>query len=80
MRVKVGTKVIPASFLKIEERGMLVGAISWREREREGQIEDLVGGRNPGPEAPPRSKKGQEKMEQRRCQERSDCQRSDGKG
>ena len=28
--------------------------------EREGQIEELVGGQNPGPEAPPTSKKGQE--------------------
>ena len=31
----------------------------------------LVGGQNSGPKAPPRSKKGQEKREQRRCQERS---------
>ena len=45
-----------------------------------GQIEELVGGQNPGPKAPPRSRKGQEKREQRKCQERSDCQRSNGEG
>ena len=75
MRVKVGGKAIPASFLKIEGRG---GAC-WGERpEREGQIEELVDGQNPGPEAPSWSKKRQERKEQWRCQERSDCQRSDG--
>ena len=31
----------------------------------------MVGGQNPGPEAPPRSKKGQERREQRKCQGRS---------
>ena len=36
--------------------GALVGAIA--RLEREGQAEELVGGQNPGPEAPPRSKKG----------------------
>ena len=72
MRVKVGGKVIPASFLKVEERGTLVGAKDWRERE--GWIEELVDGQNPGPEAPPKSKKGKEKREQRRCQERSDVE------
>ena len=35
VRVKVGGKVIPASFLKIEGRGTLVGAIDQRERNRE---------------------------------------------
>ena len=50
MRVKVGGKAFPASFLKVEGRGTLVGAI-------EGRIEELVGGQNPGPEASPRSKK-----------------------
>ena len=57
MRVKVQGKAIPASSLKIEGRGTLVGAIDGREKER---IEDLVGGQNPGPEAPPRSRKKQE--------------------
>ena len=58
-----------------------MGDARWGERpERERQIEELVDGQNPGPEAPPRSKKGQERREQRRCQERSECQRSDGKG
>ena len=33
VRVKVGDKVIPASFLKIEGRGTLVGAIGRRERD-----------------------------------------------
>ena len=56
MTVKVGGKAVPASFLKIEGSGTLVGAID----RREGQIEELVGGQNPGPEAPPRSKKRQE--------------------
>ena len=36
----------------------------WGERPgREGQIEELVGGQNPGPEAPPRSKKGGSKRD-----------------
>ena len=34
VRVKVGGKAIPASFLKIEGRGTLVGAIGQRERDR----------------------------------------------
>ena len=46
VRVKVQNKSIPASFLKIEERGTLIGAI------------ELVGGQNPAPEA---SSRGQEK-------------------
>ena len=33
LRVKVGGKAIPASFLKIEERGTLVGAKDRRERD-----------------------------------------------
>ena len=53
----------------------------WGERlEREGRIEESVGGQNPGPEAPTRGRKGRERKEQRRCQERSNCQRSDGEG
>ena len=58
----------PSKLLKVEERGTLVGA--------EDQIEELVGGQNPGPEALPMSKKGQERKKQRKCQERSDCGRS----
>ena len=76
VRVNVGGKVIPASFLKVEGRGTLVGTKDWRER----GIEELVSGQNPGPEAPPRSKKGQERREQRRCQGRSNCQKSDREG
>ena len=49
MRVKVRSKVIPAIFLKIEEKGTLL----WGKRpEREGQIEELVVDQNPGPETP----------------------------
>ena len=40
----------------------------------------MVGGQNPGPEAPSRNQKGQERREQRRCQGRSDCWRSGEKG
>ena len=50
----------------------------WGEKpEREGQLEELVGDQNPSPEAPPRSKIALERREQRRCQGRSDYQRSD---
>ena len=64
------------------QRGKKRAAAEERERDedarwggrpgREGQIEELVGGQNPGPVAPPRSKKRQERREQRKCQERSD--------
>ena len=76
MGVKVGGKAIPATFLKIEGKRTLVGAIDQREREREreGRIEELVGGQNPGPEAPSRSRKGQKMKEKRKCQGRSYCQ------
>ena len=63
--VKVKSKVIPASFLKIEGLRTLVGV----KDQREGQIEELVGDQNPGPEAPPMSKIGEERREQKRCQE-----------
>ena len=67
MEVKVGGKVIPASFLKVE------GECRWGERPERERIE-LVGGQNPGPEARLMSKKGQERREQRKCQGRSDSQ------
>ena len=70
---KARDKVIPASFPKVEGRGTPA-------RVREGQIEELVGGQNPGLEAPLRSNKGQERREQRRCQRRSDRQRSNAEG
>ena len=38
----------------------------------------MAGDHNPSPEAPIRSERGQKRREQRRCQENSDCQRSDG--
>ena len=69
MGVKVASKAIRARFLKIEGRGTLVGA---KTGEREGQIEELVGGQKPGPEAPTRSKKERERRKQRKRQERSD--------
>ena len=53
MGVKVGGKPISASFLKVERKATLVGA----KDPREGRIEELVSGQNPGPEAPPRSRK-----------------------
>ena len=74
MGVKVGGKVISASFLKIEGRGARLS----ERPEREKRIGELIGGENPSPVAPPRSKEKQERREQRKCQERSDCQRSDG--
>ena len=77
MRIKVGGKAIAACFLIVEGRETLIGAIG---AEREGQIEESVGGQNPDPELSPMSKIGQERREQRRCQERSNCQMSDGKG
>ena len=67
MRVKVGGKAIPASFLKIEGRGTLVGAIDRRERDR-----------RIGKWSKPRSCSTSQEQErareegQRRCQERSD--------
>ena len=45
--------------------------------EKEGQLVELVGDQGPNPEAPPRSKIGQERREQRKCQRRRDCQRSE---
>ena len=63
VRVKVGGKAIPASFLKIERRG----DACWGDRpEREGQIEELVGDQNPSSEAPPSSKKRWSKGDARR--------------
>ena len=74
MRVKIEDKVIPASFLKVEGRGTLVGV---KKPEKEGWLLELVGDQKSGPEVPPWSKIGQERREQRRCQGRSNCQRSD---
>ena len=71
LRVKVESKVIPTSFLKIEGRGMLI-------RVKQGQVVELVSDQNPGSEAPPRSKREGERSEQRRFQGRSDFQESDG--
>ena len=45
--------------------------------EKEGRLVEFAGDQNTGSEAPPRSKIGRERKEQRRCQGRSDCQRSD---
>ena len=70
MRVKVGGKIIPASFLKLKEGGRSLGRKTG-EKETDRR---LVSGQNPGPEALPRSKKGNEKREQRKCQEGNDWQ------
>ena len=43
-------------------------------------MEELVGDQDPDPKAPPRSRRGRERREQKNCQGRSDCQRSDGEG
>ena len=40
--------------------------------EKEGRFVALVGDQNPGSEAPPMSKIGRERREQRKCQGRSD--------
>ena len=77
MKVKVEGKVIPASFMKVEGTGTLVGR---KTGEREEKIEELVGDRNPGPEAPLKCMKKRERREQRICQGRSNCQRSNGEG
>ena len=60
MRVKVKSKVIPTSFLKIEVGDVRLGETP----EKEGRLVESVGNQNPGPKAPPRS---QDKMEQRKC-------------
>ena len=62
VRVNVGGKAIPTSFLKIEGRGTLIGAKDRRERDRV----ELVGGQNQGPVAPPMSKRGGGKGDVRR--------------
>ena len=46
---------------KIDGRRSFVGA---KDR-REGHIEELVGDQNPGPQAPPRSRKGPKRWEQK---------------
>ena len=51
VRVKVKGQVMPTSFLKIEGRRTFLWA-------KEGQLIELVGDQNPGPEVPPRSKRG----------------------
>ena len=59
MRIEIRSKVIPASFLKVEGRGRSLGQKTGEDR----QIEELVSDRNPGPEAPPMCKKGKERRE-----------------
>ena len=54
------------------------GDVRWDERpEKEGRLVEFADYQNTGSEAPPRSKIGRERKEQRRCQGMSDCQRSD---
>ena len=66
VKVKVKGKAIPASFLEIEGKRTFVGT-------KEGWLVELVGDQNPGPEAERVREDGA-----RRCQGRSNCQRSDG--
>ena len=74
VRVKVKSKVILTSFPKSQGRETFVGA---KDQIKEERLVELVGGQNPGSKAPPWSKIGQERKEQRRCQGRSECQSSD---
>ena len=62
VKVKVKRKVIPTSFLKIEGRGCFLG----RKTEERGRFVELVGNQNPGPKAPPRSKRRGRKRDVRR--------------
>ena len=73
MRVKVKSKVILTSFLKIQGRKTFVGA---KKNENKGRLVELVGDQNQGSEAPPWSNIGRERKKQRRFQGRSDCQKS----
>ena len=53
--------------------------VCWDERpEKEGRLVELEGDQNPGSEALPWSKRERERKEQKKCQEKSDCQSSDG--
>ena len=53
--VEVNSKVIPTSFLKIEERETFVRA---KKRRKRNSYVQLVGDQSPSPKAPPRSKRG----------------------
>ena len=57
-RVKVRSKVIQQAFWKLKEGVCSLG----RKTEERGTDRKLVGDQNPGPEAPPISKKGRESM------------------
>ena len=74
MRVKVIGKACQQAFRKLKEGRRSLG----QKTGERGRLIELVGNQNPGFEAPPRSKKGRERREQRRCQRRSHWQRSDG--
>ena len=53
-------------------------SVCWSARaENEGQLVELVGDQTPSLKHP-RSKIGQEVREQMRCQDKSDCQKSNG--
>ena len=51
-----------------------------RKTGKRGKIEELLNGQNPGPEAPPRSKKERERREQRKCQGRATVREAMEKG
>ena len=65
----------PMSFLKIEGRKTFLGG---ERAEKRRWLVDLLGDQIPSPKAPFRSKRGRERREQRRCEERSDYQRRVG--
>ena len=46
-----------------------------RKTERKGQLVELIDDHNLNPEAPPMSKRGRERREQKRCQKRSEGER-----
>ena len=66
-------KSSPRVFGKLMEGGRLLGEIA----KKEAQSVELVGDQNPGPEAPPKNKRGRERKEQIRYQGSSDCHKSD---
>ena len=65
MRVKVKSKIIPASFQKIEVKGRR-GKVRWGKRpEKEERLVELGGDLNPDPEGTPKIKMERERKKQR---------------
>ena len=74
MRVNVGDEPIPASFLKIEGRGRSLE----RKTGERGMDRRIGRWSEPGSCSTSQEQERAREEGQRRCQERSDCQRSDG--